>query len=105
MPYYLIEYPTSGAGLRSQGDAYKAAQAERKAYRERLGSRILLAGPKFDDPKVEAISSIMVLSVASVAEARALAEEDPYFQVGEFGDFTVHELRIITFNPPGSDAG
>lgn len=98
MAFFLIEYATSGAGLRSRGDAYEAAQAARKAYRTGLGRRVLLAGPKFENPDEEAISSVVILEAASGAEARQIASEDPYYKMGEFREFTVNEMRITVFN-------
>lgn len=98
MPLFVIEYPTTGGGLRTRGEEYKAAQAARKDYRRSLGERIVVAGPKFDDPAADAISSLVILEAADRDEAREIAAADPYYKLGELGDFTVNEIAITNWN-------
>ena len=99
MPYFLIEYQTSNAGLRSQGDAYKAAQAARKEYGKALGGRLLVAGPKYRAGTDEdAVGSIVILEADSREAAERDAAADPYYQIGELKDLTVNELIITSFN-------
>ena len=99
MPHFLIEYQTSNAGLRTQGDAYKQAQTARKEYRKALGGRLLLAGPKYRAGTDEdAVGSIVILEAESTEAAARDAEADPYYKIGELKDFTVNEIIITSFN-------
>ncbi len=99
MPTFIVEYQSTGGGLRSRGDEYKAAQNARKEYRKSLAGRIVLAGPKFETTAdSESVSSIMIIEADDIDSAREIAAKDPYYEIGEFSGFTVNEIALTSFN-------
>lgn len=99
MPFFVIQYAMGAGGLRSAGDKYRAAQADRKAFRLGLGDRLLLAGPIFKNSRDEdAVASMMIIEATDKSDAIATAREHPYYKVGEFQNFTVHEIALTVFN-------
>jgi uncharacterized protein len=56
---------------------------------ERVLDRVAIAGPLRDE-NGGSVGSLLVLKAASVAEATALFESDPYFKVGIWAQWEVH---------------
>lgn len=98
MPLFLIEFPTTGGGLRQRGPDYQAARSARRAYRQGLAGRIILAGPKFENPESDAVASLMILVAESRDQAAKIAADDPYYLMGELGAFTVNQIAITDFD-------
>jgi hypothetical protein len=60
--------------------ARKAAAQEHLRYIDSVLDRIAVAGPLFSDDGARMIGSVYVFKTASLEEARALLERDPYFR-------------------------
>jgi hypothetical protein len=72
----------------------EAAMREHLAHVERLGERIVVAGPALDAAgRIDA--SVFVLRAADAAAARALLETDPYFSAGVWGSIELRTFRAV----------
>lgn len=97
MPHFVVEYF-------DQPDSGEVRAANRQAhiqYRVDLGSRLVLAGPLFDDfDGAPAKGSLVILEAKDKAEATEIAHRDPYAQAGAFQEVRVFAHRILVLNPP-----
>lgn len=57
--------------------------------------RIAYAGPIRDDADERSIGSVIVLSAASLQEARSIVDEDPYVVGGVFESVTVSPFKQV----------
>jgi uncharacterized protein len=92
MPFAVqyIDQPGSGALRAAHRDAHIA-------YRKGLGRALLLAGPLLDEAGAP-VGSLVLLEAASLDEARAVANADPYVAVDLFAEVRVHGYRIMANN-------
>jgi len=83
---YCIDAPGAEAPRREHLAAHLA-------YVEKVMDRLLLAGP-LKDAEGLVVGSLIVLGVATEAEARQLLDGDPYFRAGVWQD-----VRLERFLP------
>jgi uncharacterized protein YciI len=57
--------------------------------------RIAYAGPIRDDADERSIGSVIVLSAASMEEARSLVDRDPYVTAGVFESVSVNVFKQV----------
>ncbi len=86
-------------------DSLGKRQAARPAHLQRLvklrdEGRLLLAGPypalDAEDPGTAGYSgSLIVAEFASLADAQAWADADPYVHAGVYSEVTVHPFRKV----------
>lgn len=81
------------------GDIRQQHREAHIAYRKGLGERLLLAGPLLSEDG-KAAGSLVLLEAGNLAEARAIAESDPYAAAGLFGQILVHGYKIMAMNLP-----
>ena len=81
MPH--IAYCTDRKDL---GDQRQTALADHLAYIETILDRIAVAGPVASGPDGSTEASCFIYHTDDEAEARALFENDPYYQVGLYGE-------------------
>jgi uncharacterized protein YciI len=77
----------------ASGEALRAAHtAEHLAYIESVMGEINVAGPLFDEDGQRVIGSMYCLQTRSLARAREIVENDPYFRAGVFEsvEYTPH---------------
>lgn len=68
-----------------QGEALRAAAtAAHLAYVETVLGDINVAGPVYDEQGLRTVGSIFCLRTQSLAQARAIIENDPYYKSGVF---------------------
>lgn len=67
------------------GAAVRAAQtASHMAYIERVMDELNVAGPLYDESREQPIGSLYCLHTHSLARAKEIVENDPYFLHGAF---------------------
>ena len=77
----------------------KANRPEHFAYLKSLGEALVLAGP-FTEPDGESMNgSLIVVEAASLDEARALIEGDPFAKAGIFAQVEIRPWRWSINNP------
>ena len=92
---YAVHY-LDGANA---GDIRQQHREAHIAYRKGLGNTLLLAGPlSSEDGK--AVGSLVLLEAGSLAEAKTMAQSDPYAAAGLFDQILVHGYRIMAMNLP-----
>jgi uncharacterized protein len=92
--HYLVRYTQHGeAALR------EAKRGEHIAYRKGLGGALVLAGPLLDDGNVP-VGSVVIIAADTSAEARRIAESDPFVRAGLLDCITVEPMRIAAMKPP-----
>jgi uncharacterized protein YciI len=72
----------------------KAHLAAHLAYAESVAGRIAVGGPLRDGDGADH-GSLIILSVASEAEARAILEDDPYFRAGVWEECQILPFRAV----------
>lgn len=87
MPYALI--------CRDKPGALQTRLDNRPAHLEFLNGagKVMFAGPFIEDEKP--VGSLVVLDVATRAEAEAFAAADPYALAGLFESVAIHEWRKV----------
>ena len=95
---YMV-YGVDKAG--DEGRAIRAAAREAHfAYLERHRGVIVLGGATLADPPDDArTGSVLILNVASRAEADAFANGEPFRKAGLFARYTVTRMRRGQWNP------
>ena len=69
-------------------------QSVRPKHLEYLGSQeVRFAGPMLSDDQSEMIGSIVFIVAESLADAKAIADNDPYNLAGLFETVTVHPFK------------
>ena len=76
-------------------NAFDLRAATRPAHLDYLKKQnaILLAAGPFLDDEDRMIGSLLIVDVASEAEARAFAENDPFAKAGLFSSTAIHKWR------------
>lgn len=67
-------------------------------YLKSLGTQLRFAGP-FLDPQEKPMGSLVVVEAQSEADARAVADADPYAKAGLFSGVTVRRWNWAVNNP------
>jgi hypothetical protein len=62
------------------GPKRRAAAQAHLAYVESILDRVLMAGPLYSEDGAAMVGSIYIFKTTSLAEARQLLEDDPYFK-------------------------
>ncbi len=92
--HYLVRYAQQGeAALR------ETKRGEHIAYRKGLGGALVLAGPLLDDGDVS-VGSVIIVAADNSADARRIAENDPFVRAGLLECITVEPMRIAAMIPP-----
>ncbi len=92
--HYLVRYAQQGeAALREE------KRGEHIAYRKGLGGALVLAGPLLDDGDVP-VGSVIIVAADNSADARRIAESDPFVRAGLLECITVEPMRIAAMIPP-----
>ena len=75
-------------------DSSELRQSVRPKHLEYLGSQeVRFAGPMLSDDQSEMIGSIIFVVAESLADAKAIADNDPYYLAGLFETVTVHPFK------------
>ena len=75
-------------------DSSELRQSVRPKHLEYLGSQeVRFAGPMFSDNQSEMIGSIVFIAAESLAEAKSIADNDPYYLAGLFESVTVRPFK------------
>ena len=75
-------------------DSSELRQSVRPKHLEYLGSQeVRFAGPMFSDNQSEMIGSIVFIVAESLAEAKSIADNDPYCLAGLFENVTVRPFK------------
>jgi uncharacterized protein YciI len=92
---YVVHY----LDVANTGDIRQQHREAHIAYRKGLGDKLQLAGPlSSEDGK--AVGSLVLLEAGSLADAKAIAQSDPYVAAGLFGQILVHGYKIMAMNLP-----
>ena len=94
MPYAVHYLDKADAG-----DIRQRHRDAHIAYRKGLGDRLLLAGPLLSEDG-KAVGSLVLLEAGSLAEAKTMAQSDPYAAAGLFNQILVHGYKIMAMNLP-----
>lgn len=70
-------------------------------YFQKFGNKLNLAGPMLDDAGNPA-GSMLIVEAADAAEAKAIADADPYNKAGLFADVSVIPFKTVMANFPKS---
>jgi uncharacterized protein YciI len=89
MLYVLICKDLPGEGLARR----LAARANHLAYLESLGAKLRAAGGLLSDDGAEPRGSLIIIEAGNLAEAQAIAADDPYTKAGVFADVEIHPWR------------
>lgn len=81
------------------GDIRQQHRDAHIAYRKGLGDKLLLAGPLLSEDG-KAVGSLVLLEAGNLAEAKAIAQSDPYAAAGLFAQVLVHGYKIMAMNLP-----
>jgi hypothetical protein len=69
-------------------------QSVRPKHLEYLGNQeVRFAGPMFSDDQSEMIGSIVFIVAESLAKAKSIADNDPYYLAGLFENVTVRPFK------------
>lgn len=82
-----------GLNLRQQ------TRPDHLAYLEKLGGTLKLAGPFLSDGAATPNGSLLIVDVGSMAEARAIADDDPYAKAGVFESVEIRAWKWLIGNP------
>lgn len=74
-------------------DRRAAIAAAHRQYIEQHRDRLFMGGPLLDDAGTRRIGSLLVLKVASRAEAQALMDAEPYNSNGVFERVVIHAFE------------
>ena len=97
MPHFVVEY----FDRPGSGEVRAANRQAHIAYRVELGTRLVLAGPLFEDfDGSVAKGSLVILEAKDKAEAAEIAHRDPYASAGAFEEIRIFAHRILVLNPP-----
>ncbi|WP_088347822.1 MULTISPECIES: YciI family protein [Rhodomicrobium] len=89
MLYVLIckDKPVDGLALRL------ATRPEHLAYLSSLGEKLRAGGALLDEDGKNPIGSLILIEAATLEEARAIAQGDPFAKAGVFASVEVHPFR------------
>lgn len=87
--YILICKDKSGDGLERR----MKARPEHLAYLKSLGDKVRIGGALLTPDEKEPRGSVLIVEAASLDEARALADADPYSKAGVFAEVEIHPWR------------
>jgi len=77
----------------------KANRPEHLSYLESLGDTLKFAGPFTDEGGETMNGSLIVVEAASLADARAIAEGDPFAKAGIFASVEIRPWKWSINNP------
>lgn len=74
----------------------KATRREHLEHLKALGDRLKLAGPFLTEDGREPSGSLLVIEGESLAEARAIADADPYTKAGVFQSVDIRTWTVVS---------
>jgi uncharacterized protein YciI len=89
MLYILICKDKAGDRLARRMEA----RPEHLAYLKSLDEKVRIGGPLLSPDGKEPRGSVIIIEAATIEEARAIANADPYAKVGVFDNVEIHPFR------------
>ena len=96
-----MQFVIIGTDRKGALEARKKARADHLAYWGRQGERFLAAGPFLDEDE-NPCGSMMIVEAGDLAEARQMADMDPYVVSGVFESCEVKRWNWL-LGKPGAD--
>lgn len=87
--YILICKDKAGDGLARRTET----RPKHLAYLKSLGERVRIGGAILSSDEKEPRGSVLIIEAASLEEARAIADADPYAKAGVFAEVEIHPWR------------
>jgi len=81
-----------------------AAREDHFAYLERHRDRLVLGGALMAEDGVTRTGSVLILNVASLAEAEAFSREEPLRKAGVFSSVRISRMRRGQWHPENAPA-
>ena len=91
--FYCTDDPVNGLETR------KSVRREHLAYLKELGDKMVLAGPFLSEDGATPIGSLIVVEVENEAEAKSIAENDPYNKAGVFSSVDIRRWNWLFGKP------
>lgn len=92
--HFLVCYDQAGdAALREE------LRGQHIGFRKGLGPDLILAGPLLGEDGAPN-GSVVILAAADLADARSIADRDPYVQAGVLVIRSLNAMRIAALQPP-----
>ena len=88
MPYMIETFDKAGSL-----DLRKANRAKHLVYLDQIKDRLLACGAKLNDDGSDAGGGLYVVDVDTRADAEALIQADPFFEVGLFERVEIRRWR------------
>ncbi len=94
--FYCTDDPKDGFEKR------KSVRREHLEYLKQLGDKMVLAGPYLSEDGSKPIGSLIIIEAEDEAEARAIADSDPYNKAGVFSNVDIRRWNWLFGRPEKS---